>query len=57
MSVDGVVVVAGAAAAGAALLSTFVALVCELTGGVALFAVVAALLPGVAALLFEVATD
>jgi hypothetical protein len=57
MSVEGVVVVAGAAAAGAALLSTFVALVCEVTGGVALLAVIAALLPGFAALLFDVATD
>jgi hypothetical protein len=46
MSLEAAVVVAGAAAAGAALLSTFVALVLEDTGGVALLAVVAALLPG-----------
>jgi len=49
MSVEAVVVVAGAAADGAALLSRLLALVCELTGGVALLAVVAALLPGAAA--------
>jgi hypothetical protein len=54
MSVDAVVVVAGAAAAGAALLSTLVALVLELTGGVALLAVVAALLPGFCVLLAAV---
>ena len=35
ISLEGVVVVAGAAAAGAALLSAVVALVCEVTGGVA----------------------
>jgi hypothetical protein len=46
MSLEGVVVVAGAAAAGAALLSAVVALVCEVTGGVELLAVAAALLPG-----------
>ena len=50
MSGDAAVVVAGAAA-GAALLSTVVALVLELTGGVALLAVVAALLPGFCVLL------
>jgi hypothetical protein len=48
ISLEAVDVVAGAVAAGAALLSTFVALVEEVTGGVALLAVVAALLPGFA---------
>lgn len=42
MSDDAVVVVAGTAAAGAALLSTLVALVLEFTGGVALLAATAA---------------